>query len=206
MYFIGSGNELLERAAGCHAGNRFKSIVSGGIDRDTLGVHAFCHNLRHIGIIEVPPLAGKGNEACICAVFLEPLRPLRGGELLCPILQICRHSGRIGRLPEADGIRTQLMHGGGHIILRPSFIFLVRRTIQAVPVQLIRVALGEGHIHGQPCLMVGRFAGNEPVLAIAHCAGILHIFGYSGIAVDQAVEAVPHSGLCRCGPERLVDD
>ena len=195
----------------CRIGNNAVSPVNGivtlGIYSGLAGIAALCHDLSHVGVVEVPPLAAERNQAGRCAVALEALGPLGGGELLRPILQAAGHGVGAGRLLEADRLRTQLVHPGGHIVLGPVLIFLINRAIQRVLKQLVGVALGKAHIHGQPGLMVGGAVGDEPALAagIAHSDGLVHIGGYSAVAVPQGAEAIAHSGLHPGGPEGLVD-
>ena len=153
----------------------------------------------------MPILAGKGDQSGIRAIFLEPLRTVTGCKVRCPVLQILRHSGGAGGLPEANRVRTQLVHGGGHIVLRPHFVLPICHAVQIVFVQLLRITFGEGHIHRQPRLMAGRATGDEPVLTVALCIRFFHVCGNGLIAVDQGAEAIPHGGLHRSGAECLVD-
>ena len=196
---------LAQSIPGADAGGTFKDIIASRIDGNAFGVLPFCHDDRQIRVIEVPILTGKRNQSGICAVFLEPLRTFTGRKVCGPVLQIIRHGGGAGGLPEAHRVRTQLVHGGRHIILRPHFVFPVCHAIQIVFVQLIRITFGEGHIHGQPRLMAGCAAGDKPVLAVSHAIRLFHVCGNRFVAVDQRTEAIPHGGLHRSGAECLID-
>ena len=153
----------------------------------------------------MPILTGQRNQSGICAVFLEPLRTFTGRKVCGPVLQIIRHGGGAGGLPEAHRVRTQLVHGGGHIILRPHFVFPVGHAIQIVFVQLIRITFGEGHIHGQSRLMAGCAARDEPVLAVIHRVRFFHVCGNGLITVNQGAKTIPHGGLHRSRAECLID-
>ena len=155
----------------------------------------------------MPPLAGKRDQARSGAVALEPLGPLGSGKPLRPVLQIAGHSIGAGRGLIADRTRTQLVHPGGHLVLRPLLVLSVSGAIQGVLMQLRGVAFGKAHIHGQSRLMVGRAFGDEPALiaGVAHGDGLVHVGGHTAVAVPQRGKTVAHCGLHHGGPEGLID-
>ncbi len=198
-------HRLSQHIAGADADCAVKDIVASGIDGNTLAMYPLRHNDRQIGVIEMPILTGKRDQSGVCAIFLEPLRTVTGCKIRRPVLQILRHGGGAGGLPEANRVRTQLVHGCGHIVLRPHFVFPVCHAVEIVFVQLLRITFGEGHVHRQPRLVAGRAARDEPVLTVAHRISFLHVCGNGLIVVNQGTEAIPHGGLHRSGAECLVD-
>ena len=154
----------------------------------------------------MPEFAGKGNQSGICAVFLEPFRTFRSCEVCCPVLQIVRHGGGTDRLLESNCIGTNLVHSGGHIVLRPGFVFPVCHAVQRILIQFFRIAFGKGHVHGKSRQMAECTAGGEPILTVTHLTGFFHVRGHGSIAVDQSAETIAHGGLHISGAERLIND